>query len=309
MASYLTFSYSDNLPKSIKKNLPQALTVSGENDPELLLIIRILSGNLELTHNYSNKSVKHRKNYFYSDLTSFQNWKIDFPKLFSEETNSDDLAEFIFNTKFTNRSFYKIILAEISHFILHERKSAHTSAFIFIYRILEKISYAFPMIYASKSSDFLKSFNELKELMTGSDEKKELGFFKKFVETIHQGDPIADTSIDISIEAENSNVQKQMFKAMKDVTNVSAIHEDTTEHGLLCIKYCEMGSFIINIRNRFFHNLNGGSKNIESNRIVDSDEFFRFINPMAMHWLSMILFKVTHYSLSNFQNHRRNSRA
>lgn len=306
MASYLTFSYSDNLPKSIKRNMPEALKISGHSDPELLLILRILSGNVEITHNYSDNSIKNRKNYFYSDLTRFQNWNLEFPRLFSEETTSSDLAEFITQTRFVNRSFYKVILAEISHFILHEKKTSHTSAFIFLYRILEKISYAFPMIYASKSQDFLRSFNELKTLMAGSGEKKELGFFKTFVETIHHKDPIANTSIDITIDAKNSSVQEQMFKALKEVASDSSIHEDTREYGMLSIKYCEMGSFIITIRNRFFHNLNGSANNIESNKIVDSDEIFSFINPMAMHWLSQILFKVTHYSLTNYQDQRRN---
>lgn len=68
-----------------------------------------------------------------------------------------------------------------------------------------------------------------------------------------------------------------------------------------------MGSFIITLRNRFFHNLNGGAKNIESNNIVDSDELFSFINPMAMHWIAMVFLQVTSYSLSEFQKHRQHA--
>lgn len=68
-----------------------------------------------------------------------------------------------------------------------------------------------------------------------------------------------------------------------------------------------MGSFIINVRNRFFHNLNSSANNIESNRIVDSDEFFSFINPMAMHWVSMVFLEITTHSLSEFQSRRINT--
>jgi len=307
MAKYLAFSYSDSLPLRIYDQLPSPLRISGENDPEILLILRLLSGNAKLTHNYSKTTVKSRTNYFSGNFAPFQNWKKEFPQLISEDTSVGDISTFINCTKYANRSFYSNILAEISHFILHEKRGSHTSAFIYVYRILEKISYAFPLIYASKTQDFLRSFNQLKDLMTGSGEKKELGFFKTFVKTINKDDSITDTSIDVKIDATYSDVQKQMFKAVREVIDDSVIHGDTTEFEKLSIKYCDMGGFIISVRNRFFHNLNGGAENIESNKIVDSDELFRFINAASMHWLSMVFLQVTHHSLSEFQRHRQDA--
>jgi hypothetical protein len=305
MPRYTTFSYSDNLPQRTFAQLPDNLKISGSRDPEILLILRLLSGSAELTHNFSNKQIKSRTNYFSSNFTAFLNWKRDFPKLFSEDVTAEDISIFIGNTKYINKAFYFGVLSELSHFILHDKKGAHTSAFIYLYRILEKISYAFPLIYSSKSQDFLKSFTQLKELMVGDNEKKELGFFKTFVKTLYKDDSISDTSIDIHINVTNTDVKEQMFKSLKEVSGDSILHEDTTEFNKLSIKYCEMGSFIINVRNRFFHNLNGGKSNIESNKIVDSDELFSFINPIAMYWLSMVFLEVTAYSLSEFQSHRR----
>ncbi|WP_201620451.1 hypothetical protein [Psychrobacter maritimus] len=307
MQRYLTFSYSDNLSKQVYLQLPDSLKLTGDSDSELLLILRLLSGNVELTHNYSNIAIKSRVNYFSGDLVRLRNWKKDFPVLFSEDTTAEDLSIFVQNTKYINRSFYSVILAEISHFILHTKKGAHTSAFIYIYRILEKISYAFPLIYTSKTQDFLKSFDKLKELMVGDKEKKELGFFKKFIDILYKNDSLSDTSIDINLNPNDSSVREQMFKSLKEVIDSSIIHEDSTEYYMLAIKYTDMGSFIITLRNRFFHNLNGGAKNIESNKIVDSDELFSFINPMAMHWIAMVFLQVTSYSLSEFQKHRQHA--
>lgn len=307
MARYNTFSYADNLQQRIYTQLPQSLKISGNRDPEILLILRLLSGNVELTHNYSNIVIKSRVNYFSSDFTRFNNWKSEFPCLFSEDTTSDDISVFIENTKYVNRSFYSTILSEISQFILHSKRGSHTSAFIYVYRILEKISYAFPLIYASKTQDFLKSFGQLKDLMVGDSEKKELGFFKTFVNMLYKDDSISDTSVDIKFDTTDSDVREQMFKSIKEVIGNAIIHADTIEFDMLSIKYCDMGSFIINVRNRFFHNLNGGAKNIESDKIVDSDELFSFINPMTMYWLAMLFLQVTSYSLSEFQTHRRHA--
>lgn len=307
MPSYKTFYYSENLSQRVFSQLPERLKVGGDGDPEILLIIRLLSGNLKLEHNHTSKMIKNRINYFSSDFVPYANWKKDFPKILSEDVTAEDISLFIDQTQFRNRTFYKAILSEISHFILHENKKSHTSAFIYIYRILEKISYAFPLIYSSKSQDFLQSFKQLKDLMVGDDEKKELGFFKTFVTMLYKDDSISETSIDIEINSTNEDVKKQMFNELKKVSTTKILHSDTSEPDVLSIKYCEMGSFIITVRNRFFHNLNGGSKNIESDKIVDSEELFSFINPMAMHWLSMIFLGVISYSLSEFQSHNSNT--
>lgn len=305
MPMYETFSYKDNLPARILARLPEKLKIFDDRDPEVLLILRLLSGNVELTHNYTNKTIKSRINYFSSDFSSFSNWKTEFPTYFSEDVNSDDLASFIDNTKYVNRNFYSVILSEVSQFILHTNRKSHTSAFIYIYRILEKISYSFPLIYTSKTQDFQQSFNKLKELMVGDGEKKELGFFKAFINMLYKDDSISDTSVDIDFSTYDIDVKRQIFREIKRVTPSDAIHGDTCEPDILAINYCEMGSFIISVRNRFFHNLNGGAKNIESNKIVDSDELFSFINPMAMYWLAMVLLGVVSFSLSEYQKHRR----
>ncbi|HDZ09188.1 hypothetical protein [Pseudohongiella sp.] len=307
MADYLTFSYSDNLPSRIKERIPEFLKIKESRNPELLLILRLLSGNVILTHNYSDTIIKSRKNYFHSDLSRFRNWGRDFPRLLSEDTTAEDLAIFINNTKFTNNKFYEAILSEISHFLLQERKASHTSAFIFLYRILEKVSYAFPLIYASKTQDFMRSFNQLRNLMTGDSEKKELGFFKKFAVTLYEGDSIAQTSVDIKFDVANDLVRQQMFRSVKEAIDLGILHEDTTEFEKISINYCDMGSFIIHIRNRFFHNQSIVPNNIKSNRIVDSDTFFSFINPVAMYWLSLVLLQIMSFSLSEFQLHRRNA--
>ena len=307
MASYKTFSYFENLPYPISDQLPSGLQISGERDSDILLILRLLSGNVELIHNYSSEKIRSRVNYFSSNISPFLNWMVEFPNLLSEDVEAADISIFLDKTKYTNKSFYSNILSEVSQFILHNERGSYTSAFIYIYRILEKISYAFPLIYASKSQDFLSSFSQLKELMVGDKEKKELGFFKVFINMLYKGNVISDTSIDIYIRTDDSIVQEQMYKILKDISGNSVMHDDSIEFEKISIKFCEMGSFIINIRNRFFHNLNSSSNNIQSHKIVDSDEFFSFINPMAMHWISLVFLEVITYSLSEFQSYRTNT--
>lgn len=301
MAEYSPFSFFESLTANGQRNLHSELLIQ-DRSPEIVLALRILSGSAILVHNYSGTSCNCRKNYFSSDFKGYgQSWRTKFPKLISEHTTSEELGRYISVTKYINRKFYQNILFEISHFVYSTKKGNHSSAFIFLYRLLEKISYAFPLIYSSRTSDFVRSFTQLKSLMTGDTEKKELGFFKKFVETLYEDDPIAETSIDIKISASIEEIQSQIFNEFKNVLDDNIIHGDTDEPRQISIKYCEMSSFIITIRNRFFHNMNGGAKNIQSKNIADIDLFFESMNDLAMQWLATVFLSVFTYSYSNYQ--------
>jgi hypothetical protein len=107
MSIYKAFEYSDNLTSRVHSSLPNNLKVTGENDPEILLIIRLLSGNLEMIHSYTSKSIKSRINYFSGDLKTFSNWKMEFPKTLSDEVSADDISIFrsghnFYSTKIKN---------------------------------------------------------------------------------------------------------------------------------------------------------------------------------------------------------------
>jgi len=301
MAEYQTFSFEDSFTAKTQERLDPSLIVLGERDPEILIILRILSGTLKITHNYSDTEMKSRINYFVTNSRSFgKKWLDKFPILVGDDITSEDLALYITTTKNINKAFYKNILSEISHFIYQTNKGSHTSAFIYVYRFLEKISYAFPLIYASRSNDYLNSYNQLKTMMSGGNNKSELGFFKTFIKNLYKDNPISETSIDISIAVAEEDVQTLLFKSMKNVCDDDIFHEDTTEPRKLSINYCEMMSFIITIRNRFFHNLNSG-KNIESSKIVDSDLFFSLINRSSMEWISMVFLEIFSHNISEFQ--------
>lgn len=69
MSRHEPFLFFDGLSDSAKGKLPEGLRVSGENDPELLLLIRLLSGNLGIK--LSDKKIPQRINYFSPDLKNF----------------------------------------------------------------------------------------------------------------------------------------------------------------------------------------------------------------------------------------------
>ena len=85
-------------------------------------------------------------------------------------------------TRADNRDFYREILSEFLNFQIQAERGNDTSAFVFLYRILERISYSVPLLYTSTQSDFRGTFKDLKSILDAdADGDGELGLFKKFL--------------------------------------------------------------------------------------------------------------------------------
>jgi hypothetical protein len=307
MARIQSFRYREIFDSVELEKLPESLKIHGERDVEILLILRLLSGSVNLEHTSRGKVIKQRQNYFVSDFKNYpKNWGKKFSRLIGESISDEDLALYIDATRFSNRAFYKGILFEISHYFMHTKSSSHTTAFIYLYRLLENISYCFPLIYISKTNDFKDSYSFLKALMSEDKSKKdkekgELGFFRTFVDRLYSGDPIRETSIDLVIDVESEDIQNAFYNSLKDLCDPKIISENNEEPKCLSIKYCDMGGFLITIRNKFFHNLNDRGMNLGSESIVDSDLLFSLINKQGLQWIATILLGVISYNLSEFQ--------
>ena len=299
MATSNPFLYSECLPAKTLARTPEILKINGNNDPAILLIVRLLSGAIKVEHVSSSKSFLQKENYFSSNFKGIsQKWDKLFPLLIAENYTSEDFAGFIEIAKQQNIVFYKNILSELSYYFYYQSKGIHSSSFVYLYRALEHVSYALPLIYASKAHDFTKTFIFLKNLMSGDKNAGELGFFKSFIKTVYADDAIFDSSIDFPMLLDTESEQKKAFTLLHELCKSDMIAESTDKPRLLSIKYTEVGSFIITIRNRFFHYMNGGAKNIETSNISDIDLLFSLVNKQCLYWLSTItLAVITHSAL------------
>lgn len=214
------------------------------------------------------------------------------PNYISDSFTLGDLSEAITDKDMRrkNKSFFKTLNDEFCNFYYFTHKQNHTVAFLHLYRILEYTSYTFPLMYATSTKDFSKSFDSLKGLFSGEKDQGELRVFKFFIknvmsiETNYKG-----LTIDINIISDLEEYNERIFKTLKAICEDS-IFEDikNIENKRLCVKFSEFSSFIITIRNRFFHLKNSQGANIHSIDIVDSDFFFSLINRKCAYFLSLV---------------------
>jgi hypothetical protein len=287
----MLFDVEETFQGAVLEKLPESLKISGPDDPELLLILRILSGTASLHYLKDDLSIELPNNYFLSNLSNFKgHWRQRFPKLISGETNAGKLSEFIHATRYKNRGFYKILLSELSMFFLQASRDSHVSAFLFLYRALERISYAFPLVYVSQSHDFSRSYSSLQQLM--SKDRGELQFFEKFVNEIFKDSAFQDLGVDFRVVMEDSNDQKVVFRELKRLVKDDWLHASTVEDEVISVNFMHVGSFIITLRNRIFHRLSDGQENVSADGMIDPDRFFACINDQALYWMSTILLTI-----------------
>lgn len=272
-----------------------------ENPTPKVILLRGLIGSIKIKHKFSQHEFDQTVDYF--DLANLNIGVSPVERLknyISQELSTDELGKIFKDRRFLhqNQNFFQNLTNEFSNYYYYENKQSHTTAFAYLYRILETISYAFPLIYAAKTDDFKGTYNFLKECLTGNREKGELGFFKSFIKVVFENDPIFESSISIDIVAETEEIQQLFFDSFKKACpDVNIYSDDTDEPRKLSIKFPEYSSFIICLRNRFFHLFNSGQPNLQSDDILDSDYFFKLVNKQTTYWLSLVLLEILKHSI------------
>lgn len=217
-------------------------------------------------------------------------------KYFDQEYKLEDLSLLLQNRTLNNRNkeFYTNLLNEYLNFYYYTNKKNHTLAFLHLYRILEYTSYTFPVLYAISTKDFSNSFSSLRTLFSGDKDKGELKVFKDFIGEVYGSNRYYSTiSIDIDILSDLPEYNERIYKTIINICD-SEIFDQTknSENSKIAIKFTHFSSFIITIRNRFFHLKNSQSNNIHSIDIVDANHFFSLINKKCAYFIGLLTFEI-----------------
>lgn len=198
------------------------------------------------------------------------------------------VKKFISITRADNRRFYSELLAELLHFFAQSNKGSHTAAFVFLYRTLERISFAVPLMYAATERDYCKTFKDLQNFLDAK--SGELGFFKKF---INAGNFIDTGRLNILYDVNivsPSGFTSDFYNALDTLFTFDQSNQGIHQFKL---KFSKIGDLLITLRNRFFHFRAGdGQPNITLIDVPNTDEFFGVINDVFISYLSVIVLEI-----------------
>lgn len=275
-----------------------SLSVALNNRSTILSILRIISGTLNCEDTYFNKKYKFRTNYIelpYSDNSIINQSTIS--DLFPEEVTLSDLNIF-FRRSFQNTSFFKSIEVELTKCIIANKDESYIEAFIFLYRIIEGICYSIPLIYTSKATDFKSSYSSLKSFFSSNSKDGELSFFRKFISTVYADEDFFRSSIDLNLGViDLEEIRREYFSVYKERVKRGNLM-DETENEELNIGFVGFYDFIIEIRNRYFHFLQGSyHNNISSEEVQYPNLFFKPIINHGLNWVSILLFEIIKFDI------------
>lgn len=297
----MSITYLEPFKKKKLSTLPKSINLNETKFHEARLF-RLLCGTADIEYNYFGKKkvIKQRIQLF--DAKGTVNNKLS-KKIFNtylkpSTLSINDLDNYFKYTKNVNYSLINDLLYEYSYYFIYTNKGNHTSAFIHAYRILEYISYSFPLAHASMSTKYHDTYKSLQSYFTK--DGGELTFLKKFVANLFDGEPILSSTADINILTPDNDSKKSIYNNYKKLLNNFDSSCDDSTH-CIHIKYPEFIDIIKHVRNRYFHFAVGGQQNIRTSEILYPDLFFKQINSHAINWISIIYFEVLKYMIERWK--------
>jgi hypothetical protein len=297
----MEFSFHDRLsvPTELAAShatLPkQSINVLNTACTEENLLIRLLLGTVKIIHAASGKEITQNINYSVLGLPIVKARKYKFIQaaLSTYEISTHDVDNLLRKT-LNQRQYYAELLSESCNYFYRTIQGEHTLAFLHIYRFLEHISFAFPMLYAARTSDFSGAYAALKEYI-GEEDKKELAFFRTFVNSSIHSDLREETST-FSFTSIPNPYKRTIYTAVKAQIDGESIKSSAPDTELVVKNEAILG-LCINLRNRYFHFTATNRKNISTAAIGDPDTMFKIVNPAILNWLSIIYFETLKHRL------------
>lgn len=274
---------------SLTKNLNPALR-----------IFRLLSGSCDIKDEYFSEIFKMRVNYLSIPFEKAARLKKKaILQGFPDEVTLKDLSEYFLNFKL-NKEFYQLIEFELINCLTSRSQGRYLEAFIFLYRLLEGISYSVPLMYISKSKNFMSSFKALQAAMPTSEKEGELLLFKNFIDQHWSGKPFYKLTMDIDLsEIEVEEMREIYFDIYRKLVPKGGIDSETEDEEIK-VKFADFRGFLVSIRNRYFHFLQGSwQKNIETGEIVFPDLFFKPLIDLGLNWIAISLFEIIIFDINS----------
>lgn len=274
-----------------------------EDTPELIRIIRMLAGTTRLEDVRSGGKAQILKvNYIRPDVPISRPSRINdvLNYLFDDLPTEVELVELLRAVDPKNRAFYKDVREELSFLLLAMCGGRYTEAFLFLYRILEGISIACPLIYASRTTEFRGAHDLLSSFFNGGKSLGELALLQKFLDQYaHSNEIFRDNSIDINLVDVRGQFASELMRQFREVIarEVSSIKIDN-DLGKITCPFKDVGSLIVTVRNRAFHNKQS-QKNMSLAKLGGSEPLFKTLMPPFIHWLSNLFIEIARWQLSS----------
>lgn len=282
-----TFKITDGLSK-LGVSKPFGVNNDGVHAFECL---RILCGTVNIENKLDGAKLKLRHCFLTQATRKLKRNSIEeiINSAFDGDIEARDVELYLNRSAGNNRNFWMKVKGEICLALASWSDQRNTDAFLYIYRLLEMISVALPLFYASVEHDYYKSMDFLKGLPQNPRDG-DLAIFRRFISVLAKegGYENLKTGIfyskgDLTWDARyESQIQKYVISAENLKSSVDAAQSK------IDVPYSEFPSFFIAFRNRLFHNTLS-VENLDLDQLGGADAACEPLVVPALNWLTMTL--------------------
>lgn len=267
-----------------------------ENSYSALRIFRMLSGTCRIFDEFDSKNISLNKNYFVIPSEDVKGSAK--PKIINafDGVDIDEISDY-FKKLSSNDDFYRLIESELINCLVARRAGRCLEAFLFLYRIIEGVSYSIPLMYVSRAKSFNGTYRVLQKFMPKKDNDGELAFFKSFMGSQWNKKYFFDITFDLKMDQiEVEEMKSKYYDIYMEKAGSKIV--DSTEDEEIKMSFIQFYDFMIELRNRYFHFLQGSwQKNIKTSQVVYPDLFFRPIIDHAINWVAVVLLEVIKFDI------------
>ncbi len=281
------FQYSDPVSSYYGNFLPNNLRIQHDSKLEAIFI-RLLSGTLNIENQYTGELIEQRLNYGVLPLQQISRVSAKPIRNCYSPKNLISLSSYIDDNENINRRFNTSLLREVSHYFYCKHRGNNMGGFVHLYRVLEFVSYSFPLIHSSKSRDYYGTFQSLQKYF--QKDGGELKFLNRFVLKLFDSRPELLLDVELNVAGYDNASRLSIYTSLKQIlTEKQSLVSFDDNLKQLKVKYKNFIEIAIHLRNRYFHFATGGfQKNIKTSEIVDPDLFFETINDSFLNWIYII---------------------
>lgn len=263
-----------------------------------ILVMRVLTSNIKIFSKKKNRNIELLNNFTTYPLHIVRRKSTKQLKTFLHPFSLNDYTRFSRKYYSRNINFYHNLLQELAFYFYYTNEGQYQSAFVNLYRILEFISYSFPLIHSSHFGNYIGSFEALRAYFTDV-KTSEINFFEKFIDNLFRGTNYLSYATDFDFSHVDSDIAYNCFDSFYKLSNNNnwIIANRATQK--LSIENKHLIKLFKDTRNRYFHFAIGGQRNIQNTDLKDPDFFFETINSKFLNWIGFIYATVIRESLDN----------
>lgn len=174
--------------------------------------------------------------------------------------------------------------------LVAESSGNHLHAFLHLYRVIERVSVALPLIYASSEPDYKRSFEMLSSLKQDPRDG-ELAIFKNFSKHLAASGGYKDLKFAFEFFGQGRQQLKASDEISRCVFPNSTKGEIRIDKSGFDVDFENIPSALIDIRNRIIHYSQSGS-NFNLDLLDGVDLMCRTVNKPTLNWLSLVIVEI-----------------